>query len=283
MAELSARERARLPDSAFAYIDSSGQRRLPIHDEAHVRNALARFNRVLFDDEASRDRARVRLLRAAKRHGIVPVGFIEGQLRPRLPGGHLTLLFADIEDSSLHVAELGDRYGTLLSTVRRIQRRAIRAAGGHEVDARGDEIFAVFTTAAAAVDAAMSVVRGTLAHDWGEGRRVRVRIGIHSGRPAQSPSGYHGMSVNTASRLCAAAHGDQVILSRATLSALGESPVAVRHLGTHRLRGIPDALDIYQVVAADLPDDFPTLRIADPGERREAAKRGEADGRQVRG
>ncbi|MGP1674591.1 MAG: hypothetical protein ACTS8Z_05195, partial [Candidatus Limnocylindrales bacterium] len=37
-------------------------RDLPIHDEPHVRNALARFNRVLFDDESARDRARSRLL-----------------------------------------------------------------------------------------------------------------------------------------------------------------------------------------------------------------------------
>jgi hypothetical protein len=63
---LGAKERAALPNSAFAYIDSAGQRRLPIHDEAHVRNALARFSRVSFEDEASRDRARMRLLTAAK-------------------------------------------------------------------------------------------------------------------------------------------------------------------------------------------------------------------------
>src|SRR3989475_7168178 len=81
MANLSAKKRAELPDSAFAYIDSSGQRRLPINDEAHVRNALARFNQVRFEDEAARDRARTRLLRAAKKYGIVPLGFMTGQLR----------------------------------------------------------------------------------------------------------------------------------------------------------------------------------------------------------
>jgi len=43
MAQLSARERAQLPDTAFAYVDSQGKRRLPIHDASHVRNALARF------------------------------------------------------------------------------------------------------------------------------------------------------------------------------------------------------------------------------------------------
>ncbi|MDP9467670.1 MAG: hypothetical protein M3P32_02860, partial [Chloroflexota bacterium] len=126
MADLSARERAGLPDSAFAYVDSTGRRRLPIHDEAHVRNALARFNRVLFDDEAARDGARTKLLRAAKRHGIMPVGFIDGQLRPRLPTGQLTLLFADIEGSSDHLAALGDRYGQLINAVRRILRAAVR-------------------------------------------------------------------------------------------------------------------------------------------------------------
>ena len=50
VAELSAMERARLPASAFAYIDPTGKRKLPIHDAAHVRNALARFNRVVFED-----------------------------------------------------------------------------------------------------------------------------------------------------------------------------------------------------------------------------------------
>jgi len=81
MPKLTARERAHLPDSSFAYIDARGRRRLPIHDEVHVRNALARFNRVSFEDDAARDRARRRLLRAAKKYGIVPVGFIDGQVQ----------------------------------------------------------------------------------------------------------------------------------------------------------------------------------------------------------
>ena len=57
MAQLSAKARARLPNIAFAYVDSKGQRRLPIHDEPHVRNALARFNQIKFEDDAARERA----------------------------------------------------------------------------------------------------------------------------------------------------------------------------------------------------------------------------------
>src|SRR5205823_12773405 len=81
MARLDSSKRAGLPNSAFAYVDARGRRRLPIHDEAHVRNALARFNQVIFADEAASARARKRLLNAAKKYRIVPVGFITGQLQ----------------------------------------------------------------------------------------------------------------------------------------------------------------------------------------------------------
>src|SRR5437867_2874381 len=81
MSRLDARKRASLPKRAFAYVDSRGRRRLPINDEAHVRNALARFNQEDFENDVARERARKRLLNAAKKYGIVPVGFIDGQLR----------------------------------------------------------------------------------------------------------------------------------------------------------------------------------------------------------
>src|SRR3954465_12927578 len=146
MATLGARERARLPDRAFAYIDAEGRRRLPINDAAHVRNALARFGQVAFEDEPARDRARIRLLRAAQKHGIMPIGFISAQLQPRLrlPTGHVTLLMADLENSTILLSRIQDEYGPLLADVRRRLRAEVRAAGGREVDTRGDDFFAAF-------------------------------------------------------------------------------------------------------------------------------------------
>jgi hypothetical protein len=79
MSRLDSRKRARLPDRAFAYVDSHGRRWLPVNDKAHVKNALARFNQVAFENDAARERARKRLLNAAKKYRIVPVGFITGQ------------------------------------------------------------------------------------------------------------------------------------------------------------------------------------------------------------
>ena len=135
MPPLRAKERAQLSDSAFAYIDSRGNRRLPIHDAAHVRNALARFGQVAFEDDGARDRARSRLLRAAKKHGIMPIGFISAQLQPqrKFPTGHVTFLLTDIEGSTELLARLDDQYAPLLGDVRRLVRAAVRPAGGHVV------------------------------------------------------------------------------------------------------------------------------------------------------
>ena len=125
MPSLSATDRARLPDSSFAYVDSQGRRRLPINDISHVRNALARFDQVDFEDDAARERARERLLRAAKKFGIVPLGFFDGQLRKArganvrsLPRGTVTFLLTDIEGSTRLLERLGDDYTGLLRDVR---------------------------------------------------------------------------------------------------------------------------------------------------------------------
>jgi len=278
MPQLSQKTRDQLPDRDFAYIDSRGRRRLPINDEAHVRNALSRFNQTAFEDEAARDLARTRLLKAAKKYGIVPVGFMTGQLtnaRMRgevdaravevrtLPTGVITFLLADIEDSTGLVRSLGDRYGGLLADARRLLRTAIRSAGGREVDTRADEMFAVFEQAPSALGAALAVQRKVQLRTWPDGIKVRIRIGLHTGEPTLTDTGYVGLAVNTAARVCFAAHGGQIVLSSAARKAVEASMpagVGFRDLGLHELQGLPAAEALFQVEAADLPTDFPAPR-----------------------
>jgi class 3 adenylate cyclase len=269
MPPLRARERAQLPDSAFAYIDSKGRRRLPIHDASHVRNALARFGQVHFEDEEARDRARSRLLRAAKKHGIMPIGFINRQLRPArsLPTGHVTFMLADIEGSTELLAQLGDGYARVLADILRIVRGAVRAGGGHEVSARGDDVFTVFESPRAALEAALAIQRAMRDHAWPDGRDVRLRIGLHRGRPALDATGYVGISVHAAARICFAAHGGQIVLSSAVRSAVLESlpeGTALKSLGEWRFRGLPEPIAVFQIEAPDLDSDFPPLRSAAP-------------------
>ena len=70
MATLTEKQRDKLTPSEFAYIDSDGGEHLPINDESHVRNAIARFNQTEFESQAAKERARKKVLSAAKRFDI---------------------------------------------------------------------------------------------------------------------------------------------------------------------------------------------------------------------
>ncbi len=70
MAELDAQDRKKLRSSQFAYVDSEGEGHLPIEDESHIRNAMARFNQTEFESTTAREKARKKIVSAAKKHGI---------------------------------------------------------------------------------------------------------------------------------------------------------------------------------------------------------------------
>ncbi len=171
-----------------------------------------------------------------------------------MPTGVVTLLFTDIEDSTALVHRLGDGYIDVLDHYRSVVRGAVADSGGHEIDCRADEFFAAFERPAQAVAAAVSVQR-TLA-----GTEVRVRMGIHTGRPALSNDTYFGVDVHRAARVCDAGHGGQILLSADAGAAL-EREVDLRDLGEHELRGLPRPERIFELAEPGLTVDFPPLRI----------------------
>jgi class 3 adenylate cyclase len=272
MATLDAKKRASLPNSAFAYIDSKGNRRLPINDEAHVRNALSRFNQVKFESGEAREKAFRKLLKAATEYGIAPVGFVTRQLREAarsgaadLPSGLVTLLLTDMEGSTRLVQDLGDDYPGLLDGVRDLIRQATAAHSGYEVDARADEFFAVHATARDALDTAIEIQKAMSAASWPGGHHVRVRIGIHSGSPAVTDTGYVGLPVHVAARVCTAGHGGQILITSATREELGGLPdrIGLHSLGAVSLQGLPAPEELFQVIAPGLQREFPKLRVTD--------------------
>ena len=84
---------------------------------------------------------------------------------------------------------------------------------GHVVEARADDLFAVFEQPHAALLTAMTIQRELRARTWPDGLEVRVRAGIHSGYPTSTENNYIGMAVHTTARISAAAHGGQIIVS----------------------------------------------------------------------
>jgi len=70
MATLTEKKRDNLRSNQFAYVDSKGEEHLPLNDESHVRNAMARWNQTEFESATAKENARKKIVSAAKRHGI---------------------------------------------------------------------------------------------------------------------------------------------------------------------------------------------------------------------
>ncbi|HEX2235559.1 MAG TPA: adenylate/guanylate cyclase domain-containing protein, partial [Actinomycetota bacterium] len=179
-----------------------------------------------------------------------------------LPKGTVTLVFTDIEGSTRLLASLGSRYEEVLASHRALLREAFRSHGGVEVDTQGDALFYAFARAQDAVAGAVAAQRALASHDFGEGVELRVRLGIHSGEPSLSDEGYVGADVHLGARISAAAWGGQIVVSSATAALVGgdSDEISLRSLGEHALKDIEGRVELHQVVAPGLREDFPALR-----------------------
>src|SRR6266568_3095515 len=198
---------------------------------------------------------------------------------PELPGGTLTIVHTDVENSTHLTVHLGDRYPEVLTTHCALLRAAFAAHEGNEVDTQGDSFFVVFPRATQAVAAAVAVQRALAAEPWPEGGAVRVRIGLHTGEPIRTAAGYTGLDVIRGARIKEAGHGGQVLLSRSTAALVEDALIdgsSLRDLGAHRLKGLSRLERIFQLIIPDLPADFPPLRSMDTRGR---ARRDLAPGR----
>jgi predicted ATPase/class 3 adenylate cyclase len=178
----------------------------------------------------------------------------------QLPTGTLTLLFTDIEGSTLLLQRLGSIYAELLRECRSLLREAFQQWHGHEVDTQGDAFFVVFERAADGISAAVTAQQSLFKAHWPGGVSVRVRMGIHTGELQTTEEGYVGLDVHRAARIMSAAHGAQVLFSQETHDlVVAELPgeVDVRDLGEYRLKDIAGFTRLFQLIIPGLPSEFP--------------------------
>jgi predicted ATPase/class 3 adenylate cyclase len=173
--------------------------------------------------------------------------------------GMIAMLFTDIEGSTRMLERLGDRYGDVVREHDRTMREAIASLGGRVVHVAGDEFFAVFDCVSAAVGCAAQAQRGLAAGRWPEGGRPRVRMGIHTGEPVPADGDFVGMDVHRAARVMAVAHGGQVLLSGEAARGVG-TEVQLLDLGYHRLKDLPEAEHLFQLIGDGLDSQFPRVR-----------------------
>jgi len=179
-----------------------------------------------------------------------------------LPTGTVTLLFTDVEGSTAALHALGTSYGDALALHRALIREVIASHGGVEVDTQGDAFLVAFGSADGALNAARDAQRALASAVWPGDTELRVRMGIHTGEPELRDRGYVGLDVHRGARICAAAHGGQIVLSSVTRSlAREESGLSFVDLGRHRLRDVGDER-LFQLVGPDPDAAFPPLRTS---------------------
>lgn len=178
-------------------------------------------------------------------------------------GGEPTLLFTDIVGSTPLWERHGEAMHAALAVHDTILRGAASEHGGEVVKTVGDGFMIRFAEPRAAIAAALAAQQRLAAANWGEVGPLLVRAALHRGPVFQRDDDLFGPTVNRCARLRDCAHGGQVLLTEAVLSAVaGHLPAGceVIELGWHQLRGLELPIRILQLCHHDLRERFPPLR-----------------------
>ena len=179
--------------------------------------------------------------------------------------GTVTFLFTDIEGSTTLWQRHPDTMEVALQQHDALIRRAIKENDGRVFKTMGDAFYAVFDDATNALSAALGAQTATLAQDWGK-TPIRIRMALNTGAAEVRDGDYFGLSVNRTARLLSVGHGGQILISASTQTlAQNQLPdgLSLRDLGEHRLKDLEHTERIYQLIAFDLPADFPPLKSMD--------------------
>ena len=177
------------------------------------------------------------------------------------PSRAVTFLFTDVEGSTRRWEADADAMREALAAHDEVLRGVIEAHGGRVFKHTGDGVCAAFASPRSAVDAAVAAQREL---------ELPVRMGLATGEAELRGADYFGAVLNRAARVMAAGHGGQILLAESTAGLL--SGVDLVDLGPRRLRDLPTPIGVFQVRAAGLRTEFPTLRALDasPGNLRAA-------------
>jgi len=176
----------------------------------------------------------------------------------------ITILFTDIEHSTRLAQQLREDYPDLLRRYRSVVRDAILDHGGREIDVAGDGFFITFDNADNAVRTAHDIQRIFHSKSWAKKVGLKVRMGIHTGEALTTDTGYTGVQVHCASRICDAAHGGQILISFETKelltpAVLHDSPV--NSLGEFMFKDFFYPCQLFQLNVPGTDHDFPQPRI----------------------
>src|SRR5829696_6210975 len=144
-----------------------------------------------------------------------------------------------------------------------ILRKATHEHGGYVFKTVGDAFCCAFPTAPDALEATLEAQHRLLSSAWEQTGPLKVRMALHTGAAEERDGDYFGPPVNRVARLLSAAHGGQVLLSLPTQELVRDQLLVgttLRDLGEHRLKDLFRPERVFQLLAPELPSEFPPLR-----------------------
>jgi class 3 adenylate cyclase/tRNA A-37 threonylcarbamoyl transferase component Bud32 len=182
---------------------------------------------------------------------------------PEPPISTVTFLFTDIQGSTSMWERDAKMMQAALARHDEIMRGVVTEHGGRVFKFVGDACYAAFSSAPDALRAGLAAQRAIFSEPWDERLRVRVRMALHTGEAEERDGDYFGPPLNRIARLLSAGHGGQTLISQATRDLVdGHLPegVSLRDMGERRLKDLKEPEHIFQLLAPDLPSEFPPLK-----------------------
>ncbi|MGH3697472.1 MAG: helix-turn-helix transcriptional regulator [Pseudonocardiaceae bacterium] len=185
-----------------------------------------------------------------------------------LPTGTVTFLLSSVEEST-RLREGDEEVMAAIARHYELLAATIALHGGVLPVERGDgdSMVGVFARPSDALVAVLDAQRAFTEEPWAEGGALRVRLALHTGEAQLRGDGrYAGRAVIRCAQLCAVAHGGQIVLSGVTRDLVADrlpERVALRDLGSHRLKDLGQPERVWQLCHPDLMTDFPPLRSLD--------------------
>jgi class 3 adenylate cyclase len=169
-------------------------------------------------------------------------------VEPPAAGAFRTVLFTDVEGSTLLTQRLGDaKAREVLRAHERIVREALKAHGGSEIKAMGDGFMASFSSATRALECAVAMQRAFAEHSESAEEPIQVRIGLNAGEPIAEEEDLFGTAVIVAARIAAKAEGGEILAANVVRELAAGKGFLFSDRGDVALRGFEDPVRLYEV------------------------------------
>ncbi|MGH3542155.1 MAG: adenylate/guanylate cyclase domain-containing protein, partial [Mycobacterium sp.] len=166
------------------------------------------------------------------------------------PDGTVTIMFSDIEGSTVLTEQLGDeRWLKLLHRHNALIRGHLATHDGFEVKSQGDGFMVAFASARSALRCATAIQRDLAARrDQSGSQLLRVRIGLHTGEVIREQEDFFGHTVILAARIGAKANGNEILVSGVLRGLVaGSHEFQFGEAREEQLKGLQDPQPVYEV------------------------------------